>query len=111
MEDTISLGDLNVSWNGRDATIRKMADEDKNAFLILAESPSWKIVKKYLIEQKFAMLQHAISLSDPIEMSKQLGMAAGMNSAINSITIIKDGIKRQQEKVGKSGGPPSSSFG
>ena len=89
-----SKGDLRVSF--------VLSKEDHETLAALAQSPYWALYRKVLINAKDAFFNSVLAIKDPNDMMKHVGIVAGINFAINQLTVINDEYKRKIEKEKKS---------
>lgn len=88
--------------NGEERISLRLSPEELESLAALVESPHWKIYRKILISCKTAYLDSMLPLKDPTEITKQLGIAVGINFAINQAPVLVADYRAKQAKMTKS---------
>lgn len=65
---------------------------------MLQASPAWQTYRKFLIDLKMTYLEHAMSEKDTNELFKRMGIAAGLNLAINQLDLSVLQIKNKAKR-------------
>jgi hypothetical protein len=73
-------------------------DEAKQHLLILHANYSWRLYRQFLIDQKVSVLEQAMGLKDPNEVMKQMGIAAGLNLAVNQLDVLVYEINKEAKR-------------
>lgn len=84
-------GDLRCHFQPTPEQLRALAD--------LHEMPQWKIYREVLISAKNAHLNTVMPMTNSNQIMKQIGLATGINFAINQLPVIVAQEKLKREKA------------
>ena len=84
---------------GNPTILADLTPEDKSLLVELNNSRSWKLYSKMLSVYATGMLNSLLPMEDPIKITKNLGIVAGCNFAINSLGIQVSQFKKQAEML------------
>lgn len=83
-------------------TVERLTPELYESLAVLNDSPYWTPYRKLLLQAKQAYLDSVMSMRDPLDITKTLGLAAGINFAINQLPILVSAYRQKEQKVLKA---------
>ncbi len=65
---------------------------------VLQNSPHWKVYRDILLKAKQSYLDSILAMREPIDITKHLGIAAGINFALNQLPLLVSQYRAEVEK-------------
>ena len=85
--------------NSNHATHAEALSPDQyESLAVLQSSPHWKVYREILHQAKQSYLDSILAMREPIDITKHLGIAAGINFALNQLPLLVAGYTQAAAK-------------